>query len=99
MRLLKTERLTSGKEQLVLIERYGANIPRYAILSHTWDDDEVLYSDIQNGTADQRKAFSKVTNAMQQARKDGYTYLWVDTCCIDKSSSAELSEAINSMWS
>ena len=26
-------------------------------------------------------------------------YLWVDTCCIDKTSSAELSEAINSMCS
>jgi hypothetical protein len=25
-------------------------------------------------------------------------YIWIDTCCIDKSSSAELSEAINSMY-
>ena len=25
-------------------------------------------------------------------------WVWVDTCCIDKSSSSELSEAINSMW-
>lgn len=28
----------------------------------------------------------------------GYEYVWIDTCCIDKTSSAELSEAINSMF-
>lgn len=33
-----------------------------------------------------------------QALRDGKQYLWADTCCIDESSSAELSEAINSMW-
>jgi hypothetical protein len=30
--------------------------------------------------------------------EDHMLYLWIDTCCIDKSSSAELSEAINSMY-
>ena len=30
--------------------------------------------------------------------KDGLSHAWIDTCCIDKSSSAELSEAINSMY-
>ncbi|KAI6138370.1 hypothetical protein BKA82DRAFT_58501, partial [Pisolithus tinctorius] len=32
------------------------------------------------------------------AVKDGYEWLWIDTCCIDKRSSSELSEAINSMF-
>ncbi|KAF2030922.1 hypothetical protein EK21DRAFT_100063 [Setomelanomma holmii] len=32
------------------------------------------------------------------AFKRGRHYLWCDTCCIDKSSSAELSEAVNSMY-
>jgi hypothetical protein len=32
------------------------------------------------------------------AREYGLQYAWIDTCCIDKSSSAELSEAINSMF-
>ena len=92
MRLLKTGPYPPGQERFELIERYGDQIPEYAILSHTWGDDEVLYADIQNGTARNRKAYGKLTKAFTQARKDGYGYLWIDTCCIDKSSSSELSE-------
>src|SRR5947208_2198740 len=33
-----------------------------------------------------------------QARKDGIRYVWVDACCIGKTSSTELSEARNSMF-
>ena len=40
----------------------------------------------------------KIRNACAIARRFGYRYLWLDSCCIDKSSSAELSEAINSMY-
>ena len=32
------------------------------------------------------------------ALNDGWDWIWIDTCCIDKRSSAELSEAINSMY-
>jgi hypothetical protein len=46
-----------------------------------------------------KAGYSKITYACGQAQKDGYRYVWVDTCCIDKRSSAELSEAINSMFS
>ncbi|KAK9334343.1 heterokaryon incompatibility protein-domain-containing protein [Lipomyces starkeyi] len=62
-------------------------IPPYVILSHTWgnDSDEVTYRD-------------KIQFCGKQALKDGYTYFWVDTCCIDKSDSAELQVAINSMF-
>jgi hypothetical protein len=45
-----------------------------------------------------KSGFKKITAACEQAKKDGYSYLWVDTNCIDKSSSAELTEAINSMF-
>jgi hypothetical protein len=45
-----------------------------------------------------RKGFDKILRCCQQARSDGLDYVWVDTCCIDKSSSAELSESINSMF-
>jgi hypothetical protein len=44
------------------------------------------------------KAYSKVVGAVRQAASDGHEYIWIDTCCIDKSSSAELSEAINSTY-
>lgn len=40
----------------------------------------------------------KVKGICEFARKEGYTLVWIDACCIDKSNSAELSEAINSMY-
>ena len=40
----------------------------------------------------------KVREACAFARANGYQYIWIDSCCIDKTSSAELSEAINSMY-
>ena len=42
--------------------------------------------------------FRKICDACALAAKDGLQWIWIDTCCIDKSSSAELSEAINSMY-
>lgn len=44
------------------------------------------------------KGWSKIMGCVEQARKFGVGYVWCDTCCIDKTSSSELSEAINSMW-
>lgn len=77
--------------------------PPYAILSHTWDPDgnEVTYSDYLSGESGTRhKNWVKVHRALDLtlAGKDGLKYVWIDSCCIDKSSSAELSEAINSMF-
>ena len=42
--------------------------------------------------------FSKLADSTRIAKEAGFEYIWIDTCCIDKSSSAELSEAINSMF-
>lgn len=76
-----------------------ANAPPYAILSHTWGKQEVSFKDIQTPATAQCKAgFAKIGYVCQQAIRDGMEWAWVDTCCIDKSSSAELSEAINSMF-
>ncbi|KAH6689882.1 heterokaryon incompatibility protein-domain-containing protein, partial [Plectosphaerella plurivora] len=71
----------------------------YAILSHTWGEDEVSFRDFgdeQKRTT--QRGFQKIKFASQQALDDGISYVWVDTCCINKESSAELSEAINSMF-
>ncbi|KAH6697092.1 heterokaryon incompatibility protein-domain-containing protein [Plectosphaerella plurivora] len=70
----------------------------YAILSHTWGLDEVVFTDVANGTARAKPAFAKVAFTCRQAARDGLEYAWIDSCCIDKASSAELSEAINSMF-
>lgn len=72
---------------------------RYAILSHRWEDGELSFGDIGDvEVASQRKGFQKVKQFCAFARRRGYAYAWVDTCCIDKKSSAELSEALNSMY-
>ncbi|KAJ9613565.1 hypothetical protein H2200_003507 [Cladophialophora chaetospira] len=74
-------------------------IPKYAILSHRWESEEVLYDDMRTGTATRLKGYAKLENACRQASRDGCQFIWIDTCCINKDSSAELSEAINSMYS
>jgi hypothetical protein len=79
-------------------EFYGDNIPAYAILSHTWEDGEVTFQDLQGSSYHKKLGWRKIKYTCRQAYRDGLDYCWVDTCCIDKSSSAELSEAINSMW-
>ncbi|RSL38120.1 hypothetical protein CEP53_015156 [Fusarium sp. AF-6] len=71
----------------------------YAILSHTWEEEEVSFQEFQDlRSARTKKGFGKIKKTCRLAKKHGYQYAWVDTCCIDKSSSAELSEAINSMF-
>lgn len=72
---------------------------QYAILSHRWGPDEVTFKDIENGIARTKTGgYKKLQFCAEQAASDGLLYFWIDTCCIDKSSSAELSEAINSMF-
>jgi hypothetical protein len=95
MRLL---RLDHGS-RVTLVEIYG-DIPAYAIFSHTWgaDGDEVSFKDVVEGRHEDKPGYHKIRFCMKQAASDGLQYIWVDTCCIDKSSSAELSEAINSMF-
>jgi hypothetical protein len=72
----------------------------YAILSHRWEGNEVTFQDMQNLAIAREKSasFSKIEATCRIARDMGLHHVWVDTCCIDKSSSAELSEAINSMF-
>ncbi|KAE9571193.1 Vegetative incompatibility protein HET-E-1 [Colletotrichum fructicola] len=112
---------------LELEEFFDDNIPRYAILSHTWGQEEVSFQDLcwlhdyeknqmtyasvealipqigQNmehkATAiRQRAGFDKIVKSALIAIAWDIQYVWLDTCCIDKTSSAELSEAINSMF-
>ncbi|KAG8526592.1 uncharacterized protein KY384_008793 [Bacidia gigantensis] len=73
----------------------------YAILSHTWEEnEEVLYNDFSGDLAKskEKKGWRKIEQVCRLAQDDGLNFAWIDTCCIDKSSSAELSEAINSMF-
>jgi heterokaryon incompatibility protein (HET) len=53
---------------------------------------------MMDGTGKRKPGYDKIRFCGEQARRDGLQYFWIDTCCIDKSSSTELQEAINSMF-
>ena len=77
------------------------DIPPYAILSHTWGQAEISFLDMLTQAAselDSKAGYSKIRSCCALAALEGYEYVWIDTCCIDKTSSAELAEAINSMF-
>jgi hypothetical protein len=96
MRLLQR----NHDSRFTLTEFTGDAIPHYAILSHTWgaDHDEVTLADLEKDTEMTKAGYIKLQFCADQASKDDLRYFWVDTCCIDKTSSAELTEAINSMF-
>ena len=91
MRLIHTKTLK-------LAEFAGKEIPPYVILSHTWEEGEVSFQDMQSGDADQKAGYDKIKRCCKVAAAQGFKHAWIDTCCIDKTSSSELSEAINSMY-
>ena len=80
----------------------------YEILSHQWaEQEEVNYEEIVDLAKMEKKkqdkvcqclGYKKILTSCEQVEKDEFKWLWVDTCCIDKRSSTELSEAINSMY-
>ncbi|KAF4448568.1 hypothetical protein F53441_8045 [Fusarium austroafricanum] len=85
---------------LEVVEFMDHNVPKYVILSHTWvTGQEVTFQDMQNKEGTDRSGYDKIRQACALALENKFGYAWVDTCCIDKTSSAELSEAINSMMS
>jgi Heterokaryon incompatibility protein (HET) len=78
----------------------GDTIPLYAILSHRWgpQTEEVTYRDVVDSNGRGKAGYKKLTFCAEQARRDGLLYFWVDTCCIDKSTSDEVQASINSMF-
>ncbi|KAM7186226.1 HET domain containing protein [Rhypophila sp. PSN 637] len=75
------------------------NLPPFAILSHTWEDDEVSLQDLSDPSkCINQRGFLKIKSTCNLAAQNGFKYTWIDTCCIDKQASAELSEAINPMF-
>ncbi len=104
MRLLDAKRLE-------LVDVRDDAVPPYAILSYMWGDEETTLQELlrmkgrmpqsldkQKRMIADKKGFRKVKDAAALAVLRGYLYIWVNTCCINKSSSSELSEAINSMY-
>lgn len=79
-----------------------ADISRYpyGILSHRWGNpsEEVSFEDLKEGLGQEKQGYQKIKFCGEQAASDGLRYFWVDSCCIKRTSDAELSEAINSMY-
>jgi hypothetical protein len=96
MRLLKL----NDDGQLALTKDLPEPVPPYAILSHTWgdDDDEVTFEELGNASAEQKPGYAKLRFCVEQAKADRLDYAWCDTACIRRASLSELSEAITSMF-
>ncbi|RMJ18034.1 hypothetical protein CDV36_002340 [Fusarium kuroshium] len=101
MHLLSWETLAGDADRIKIRLQRDTFVSDYAILSHRWGkpEDEVSYEDMLAGGYEHKKGYAKLIGCCKQARKDGLRHVWVDTCCINKSSSAELSETITSMFS
>jgi hypothetical protein len=95
MRLLECD-----KDGEFIITSFDNELPPYAILSHTWgaDKEEVTFADLVKGDGKAKRGYEKIRFCGEQAQQDGLQYFWVDTCCIDKTDKAELSQAIRSMF-
>ncbi|KAK4032710.1 HET-domain-containing protein [Parachaetomium inaequale] len=83
------------------------HVPPYTILSHTWGAEEVTFKDLSSALTSppvdwraykNKQGWPEIVNSAQHARNCGWRYIWIDTCCIDKSDVTDLSEAINSMF-
>lgn len=87
--------LNAKSRQLV---EFMTDKPTYVILSHTWADGEVTFQDIHKRDVVDMPGYHKISRCCEQALRSGFEWVWVDTCCINKESSSELTEAINSMY-
>ncbi|KAG5659873.1 hypothetical protein KAF25_002432 [Fusarium avenaceum] len=96
MRLINVETLELGS----FIGEKGQPTPPYAILSHVWTTEEVSFQQMTGiqPLPEESLGYRKIVDFCARAKNEGFEYAWIDTCCIDKTSSAELSEAINSMF-
>ncbi|KAE8166820.1 heterokaryon incompatibility protein-domain-containing protein [Aspergillus tamarii] len=100
MRLLRTNSVSLQLEEFGE-DKINTRKIKYAILSHRWGDDETSFQDLARLDENRLKGtngYKKIQCFLERAAQDGYDYAWIDTCCINKESSAELSEAINSMF-
>lgn len=97
MRLLSSKIPKSG--ELTIKEVGDPGNEQYAILSHRWGEKEITLKDVESGSYNKNsEAYLKIKGCCKEAERNGIDWVWIDTCCIDKTSSAELSEAINSMY-
>jgi hypothetical protein len=79
-------------------EFFDSKIPPYIILSHRWEGKEVSFQTFNDDEDKSGPEYGKIRSFCSPAAAKKVEWVWIYTCCIDKKSSAELSEAINSMY-
>jgi hypothetical protein len=74
--------------------------PSYAIVSHTWGKDEIELRDFTDDPPNPSNLyrFHKIRVACEKAKKSNLSYIWIDSCCIDKTNMAELEVALQNMF-
>ncbi|KAL9005321.1 MAG: hypothetical protein Q9188_001912 [Gyalolechia gomerana] len=93
-------------ETFHISEHSDNQTPKYAILSHRWESNEASFTDFrkdaeqnfQKTATQSHQGFVKIRRCCDLALTHGFRWVWIDTCCINKESSSELTEAINSMY-
>jgi hypothetical protein len=82
MRLLTTSFTKKRGDPPKLEEFFGSDIPPYAILFHTWGREEVTFQDLASSTEPpyHHAGFAKLRGCCTRAGRDGYKYVWIDTC-------------------
>lgn len=81
-----------------LEEIRDVHVPPYAILSHRWEDEEILTEDIHSGTASQKRGYAKLSACCEEAQRHNLDYVWIDTCSINRANSSEVTQSMNSMF-
>jgi hypothetical protein len=79
----KMRLINCSTSPLQLEEFFNHNIPPYAILSHTWGNEEVSFAEftLSPDTAVKRQGYRKIRLTCEQALRDDLNYAWADTCC------------------
>jgi hypothetical protein len=75
MRLLNTDSI-----RLTLFDK--DTLPKYAILSHRWGEQEVSFQELEAGLGKEKNGYQKILSFCDVAKRDGYEWCWVDTCAL-----------------
>lgn len=84
---------TWGREEISLQELQLAKTISLLYSTRDWLAKEIICDGLHYP-----QGCLKIAGCALQAERDSFDYIWCDTCCIDKTNSTELSEAINSMY-
>ncbi|KAI5989363.1 hypothetical protein EDD15DRAFT_1321540 [Pisolithus albus] len=99
--LLSSYRRCRPDQRTKLIHTTISGYFQFVTFSHRWGEGEPLLRDVKGHSIygmPTEGGFGKLQAFCLRACEQGYLWAWSDTCCIDKDSSAELQEAIGSMF-